>query len=248
MIKVFESLLISFSFVLLSLILILKEKLGIGKEIFIAEIMALIQLIVLGYVIGIVFNLGIYYASIMILFMVSVSAFMVKRNVTKEKNRKIVCAAFLSTITITIISLIILTVSKTILFEVRYLIPLMGMVIGNSTNAMSIGLERFLNDLKSEKDVLWGYLALGATEKQAVNTFVKKAVRAALTPHLNSTKAVGLIFIPGAMVGMLLAGVDPLEAAKVQITIMWMIMASNIFSVTIACYLLYKEFIHQISS
>ncbi|ABO35801.1 conserved hypothetical protein 245 [Methanococcus maripaludis C5] len=247
MIKVFESLLISFSFVILSLVLIFKEKLGIGKEIFIAEIMALVQLVILGYVIGIIFNLGIYYAGIMILFMISVSAFMVKRNVTKEKNRKIVAAAFLSTFTITIIALIILTVSKTILFEVRYLIPLMGMVIGNSTNAMSIGLERFLSDLKSEKDVLWGYLALGATEKQSVHDFVKKAVRAALTPHLNSTKAVGLIFIPGAMVGMLFAGVDPLEAAKVQITIMWMIMSSNIFSVTIACYLLYNDFIHQIS-
>ena len=246
MIKVFESLLISFSFVLLSLILIFKEKFGIGKEIFVAEILALAQLVILGYVIGIIFNLGIYYAVVMILFMISVSALMVKRNVTKEKNRKIIAAAFLSTFTITIIALIILTLSKTILFEVRYLIPLMGMVIGNSTNAMSIGLERFLSDLKSEKDVLWGYLALGATEKQSVHGFVKKAVRAALTPHLNSTKAVGLIFIPGTMVGMLLAGVDPLEAAKVQITIMWMIMSSNIFSVTIACYLLYKDFIHQI--
>ncbi|MBA2862493.1 ABC transporter permease [Methanococcus maripaludis] len=243
----FESLLISFSFVLLSLILIFKEKLGIGKEIFVAELLALVQLFILGYIIVIVFDLGIYYAGIMILFMISVSAFMVKRNVTKEKNRKIVFTAFLSNLTIAIIALTILTLSKTILFEVRYLIPLMGMVIGGSTNAMSIGLERFLSDLKSEKDVLWGYLALGATEKQSVHSFVKKAVRAALTPHLNSTRAVGLIFIPGAMVGMLLAGTDPLEAAKIQITIMWMIMSSNIFSVTIACYLLYKEFIYQIS-
>jgi len=248
MITMFETLLISFSFVVLSLLIIFKEKLGFGKEIFFAEILALLQLVILGYIIGIIFNLGLLYASLMILIMITVASFMIKGNVTKEKNKKIIFASFLSILCSTVISLIILTVSGTIIFKVQYIIPLLGMVIGNSTNAISIGLDRFLNDLKAEKDTLWGYLALGATERHSVLPYVKKAVRAALTPHLNSTKAVGLIFIPGAMVGMLLAGVDPIEAAKIQVTIMWMIMFSNVFSVTIACYLLYKDFIYQVSA
>lgn len=242
-----ESLILSFSFVVLALIVIYKEELGFGKEVLMAEILALVQLIILGYVINIIFNLGIIYAGVMILVMIVVASFIVKRNLNiDELTHKIIISSFLSLLITSTIALTILLFSKTIALEPKYIIPLMGMVLGNATNVISLSLDRLLNDLKSNKDVLWGYLALGATEKQAVRPFIKEAIRSALTPQLNTAKAVGVIFIPGAMVGMLLSGINPLYAAKIQITIMWMIMSSAIISSLIACYLVSKSFIYKL--
>ncbi|MDK2790349.1 MAG: UDP-glucose/iron transport system permease protein [Methanothermococcus sp.] len=242
-----ETLIFSFSFVILALIVIYKEELGFGKEVLIAEILALVQLIILGYVINLIFSLGMIYAMAMVLAMIVVASFIVKRNLNMDKlNREIIISSFLSILTTATISLVILLFSKTIALEPRYIIPLMGMVVGNSTNVISLSLDRLLNDLKSNKDVLWGYLALGATEKQAVQPFIKKAIRSALTPQLNTAKAVGVIFIPGAMVGMLLSGIDPLYASKIQITIMWMVMSSAIISSLMACYLVSKSFIYKL--
>ncbi|ABR55074.1 conserved hypothetical protein 245 [Methanococcus vannielii SB] len=233
---------------LLSLLIIFKEKLGFSKEIFIAEILALLQLVILGYIIGIIFSLNLTYTFLLITVMIIIASFMVEGNVTKSKDKKIILSSFFAIFISTAVSTMILVFSGTIIFESQYLIPLLGMVIGNSTNAVSIALERFLNDLKAEKDVLWGYLALGATERQSVSPYIKKSVKASITPHLNSTRAVGLIFIPGAMVGLLIAGIDPIEAAKIQVTIMWMIMFSSIFSSTLSCCLLYRNFIHKTSN
>ncbi len=117
------------------------------------------------------------------------------------------------------------------------------MVIGNTMNTVHQTLDYITDNIKKEKDILLGYFALGATELIAIMPFIKKAVKFSITPLINRTKTVGIIFIPGAMVGMLLAGANPINAAEIQIIIMWMILFSSIFSSFFICYLLKKELV-----
>ena len=67
-------------------------------------------------------------------------------------------------------------------------------------------------------------LALGATSRQAVAPILKTALRGALVPLVDATKTTGIIFLPGAMVGMIIAGADPLEAVELQIVVLYMLL------------------------
>jgi putative ABC transport system permease protein len=60
----------------------------------------------------------------------------------------------------------------------------------------------------------------------AARPYVRSAVRTALTPQIETTKAVGIVFLPGAMVGLILAGADPLEAVRVQVAVMYLVLGS----------------------
>ena len=137
----------------------------------------------------------------------------------------------------------VLIIPKVVKFEPIYVIPLMGMVIGNTMNTVHLALDKIIDMVKSERDVLWGYLALGASEIEALRPFIKNAVKSAVIPQMNRTKSVGVIFIPGAMVGMLLSGANPIYAAEIQIIIMWMVLSSAIISGILICYLMYKDII-----
>ena len=119
----------------------------------------------------------------------------------------------------------------------------MGMVIGNSMNTIHLALDKIVDHIRSNRDILWGYLALGASEFQALKPFMRVAITSSLIPKINMTKSVGIIFIPGAMTGMLLSGADPLYAAKIQVMIMWMILGNALLSGLILCYLSYRELI-----
>jgi putative ABC transport system permease protein len=69
-------------------------------------------------------------------------------------------------------------------------------------------------------------LALGQSSRRASLPYVRSALRTALSPQIETTKGVGLVFLPGAMTGLILAGVDPVDAVKVQAAIMFLILGS----------------------
>jgi putative ABC transport system permease protein len=69
--------------------------------------------------------------------------------------------------------------------------------------------------------------ALGQASRQAAAPYVRAALRAALTPQIETTKATGLVFLPGAMTGLILAGVAPLQAVLVQAVVMFLVLAAT---------------------
>lgn len=99
-------------------------------------------------------------------------------------------------------------------------LPLLGMVLGNSLNGITLGLDAYTDALHDKHDHILSVLALGATPPEATVDLHRKALRAALTPVLNSMLACGIISIPGMMTGQLLAGGDPITAALYQLIIM----------------------------
>lgn len=102
-------------------------------------------------------------------------------------------------------------------------LPLLGMILGNALNGITLGLDHFTDALKEKKDWILAQVALGATPAEATMPLHRKALRHASTPILNAMFACGLISIPGMMTGQVLAGVAPLQAAVYQIVLMILI-------------------------
>ena len=110
--------------------------------------------------------------------------------------------------------------------DARTLIPLAGLMIGNSMTATVLVARRLVEELRDKRAEVEARLALGQPSGDAAAPYVRAALRTALVPQIETTKAVGLIFLPGAMTGLILAGVDPLDAVRVQAAVMFVVLAS----------------------
>jgi putative ABC transport system permease protein len=110
--------------------------------------------------------------------------------------------------------------------EARAIVPLGGMMIGNSLGSTVVAARRVADELSDKRAEVEARLALGHSSRDAGRPYVRNAIRTALTPQIESTKAVGLVFLPGAMTGLILAGVDPIDAVLVQAAIMYLILGT----------------------
>ncbi|TWU60994.1 MULTISPECIES: ABC transporter permease [Crateriforma] len=108
-------------------------------------------------------------------------------------------------------------------FSPAVLIPLLGMVLGNSLTGISLGMDRFLSELNHRRDEIEMRLALGADRYEATQAVMAHATGASMIPILNTMSVAGIVSIPGMMTGQLLAGAPPLQAVAYQITIMFVI-------------------------
>ncbi len=122
----------------------------------------------------------------------------------------------------------------------QYAIPLMGMILGNTMNGVSLGLDRLTEELTSRRGEVELRLCLGATRWEAARPFVTNAVRTGMVPIINSMMVVGLVSLPGMMTGQILAGAQPMAAVRYQIVIMFLIAAGTALGTTAAVLLGYR--------
>jgi putative ABC transport system permease protein len=109
--------------------------------------------------------------------------------------------------------------------EGRTLVPVAGMTIGNSMKSGVVAAMRLAEATADHRAEIEARLALGLTGRAAVRPFLRSALRVAVGPQVEQTAALGLVFLPGAMTGLILAGVDPLEAVRTQLALMYVILA-----------------------
>jgi putative ABC transport system permease protein len=126
-------------------------------------------------------------------------------------------------------------------YSPRYVIPIAGMVLGNSMTGIALSLERVFSDLDARAGEIRAMTALGASPWEAAHPSVRTALRAGLIPAINSMAAAGIVFIPGMMTGQILAGADPLEATKYQIVVMLMVAAAEIVGAALAVLMSYRR-------
>lgn len=117
--------------------------------------------------------------------------------------------------------------------EPQVIVPLGGMMIGNAMTATVVAARRVVGEIDDKRDQVEARLALGQPWQEASKPYVREALRTAVTPQIESTKAVGLVFLPGAMTGLILAGVSPGDAVMVQLAVMYLILGSVATSVTV---------------
>jgi putative ABC transport system permease protein len=117
--------------------------------------------------------------------------------------------------------------------DARTVIPLLGMLLGNSVSAVSLAAERFSSDLKADRDLVELRLSLGATARQAATPALRASVSSGLLPIINNMMIAGIVAIPGMTSGQLLAGADVGQAIRYQILIYLGISANVALSVLI---------------
>lgn len=113
------------------------------------------------------------------------------------------------------------------LFAARYVIPIAGMILGNSMNRTIVTVERFYSSLVQDRDGYTSLLTMGATTGEAVIPYLRTAYRAGLMPALANASVMGLVSLPGMMTGQILGGSPPMVAIKYQIAIMLAIFAAT---------------------
>lgn len=121
-------------------------------------------------------------------------------------------------------------------YDSQYLIPMLGMLLGNSCSSVAVGLSAVLEEISGGKEKVEALLVLGATRVEATRDVVVRAARLALTPLLNSMNVVGIVSIPGMMTGNLLSGTSPSVAAHYQILIYFLVALSSSVSAVATIY------------
>ena len=108
-------------------------------------------------------------------------------------------------------------------YHPQYAIPLLGMVLGNTMTGISLGLHGLAHGVVERRAAIEARLALGDSVGQALLLVVRQSLRSAVMPIVNAMGTTGLVSLPGMMTGQILGGVDPAEAVKYQILIMFLI-------------------------
>jgi putative ABC transport system permease protein len=116
------------------------------------------------------------------------------------------------------------------------------MVIGNAMTAAAVALNRLGDDVASSTNQIEATLALGATGAQAIRPVLQRSLRSGMIPLIDSTKTTGLIFFPGTMVGMLLAGAAPVDAVRLQLILLYVLLGSVALSAVTAVSMAYRNF------
>jgi putative ABC transport system permease protein len=126
--------------------------------------------------------------------------------------------------------------------EPRYLVPVGGMVIGNAMTAVAVALNRLADEMHEGRRQIEAMLALGATSFQAARGTLARSLRSGMIPLVDSTKTTGIVFFPGTMVGMLVAGAEPVDAVRLQIVLLWVLLGAVALAALIAVSLGYRGF------
>lgn len=204
---------------------------GIGQErdMLIASLRMVVQLLALGYVLHLVFALK--SPAPVLLIMLIMAVFSVQAVAARVRERmpnfyRVVGVAIFIGCGGATLFFCSLVIGLTPWYDPRYLIPLAGMIIGNSMTGASLAAERLAAEMKDRSDEIEALLCLGASSRQAAREAVRSAYRAALIPSINAMAAMGIVFIPGMMTGQILSGTDPIIAVKYQIAIMCVITGS----------------------
>jgi len=121
---------------------------------------------------------------------------------------------------------LVVGVLKTSPSNARYIIPVFGMVLGNCMRGNVISLERFFSSIRENEMEFITYQLLGASLVEAVRPYLKRAMRASISPYISTMATMGIVSLPGMLTGQILGGSLPLTAIKYQIAIMICIFTS----------------------
>ena len=113
----------------------------------------------------------------------------------------------------------------------RFLLPILGMIAGNAMSGVALVLDTATSSAARERQSIEARLALGASRYQAFEDILRRSLRTGLMPILNQMAAAGIVSLPGMMTGQILAGIDPVEAAKYQVMIMFLIAGATAIAV-----------------
>jgi putative ABC transport system permease protein len=217
------------------------ERTHLGGDIGVAVVRSFIQLTAIGYVIKAIFaNDSVAWVALLLAVMVVFGAFTARgraRDVPQAFVPLLIALAVAATATLSLV--LALGVFPT---KAQYVVPVGGMVIGNAMTAAAVALNRLGEDVRDAAGRIEATLALGATATEAVRPITRRSLRSGLIPLIDSTKTTGLIFFPGTMVGMLLAGAAPIDAVRLQLVLLYVLLGAVALATLLAVLLCRRTF------
>ncbi|MDP4143593.1 MAG: iron export ABC transporter permease subunit FetB [Bacillota bacterium] len=238
------SLLIASSLVIISLVFSYSQKLKLEKEIIIGIARAIIQLILVGYVLDFIFGQkSPIFTTLLLAFMLFNAAYNSKKRGNGIRN-----AFLISLISIgsgTVITLVVLVFAGAIKYEPYQVVPVGGMIISNAMVAIGLSYKQMLVNFKEKKDEVETKLALGADIFPSSKEIIRNSIKVGMIPTIDSMKTLGIVALPGMMTGLILAGTSPLHAIRFQIMVTFMILSTTSIASFTACYMAYKGFFNE---
>jgi UDP-glucose/iron transport system permease protein len=217
------------------------QRVGLENEIGVAVVRSFIQLTAIGYIINFIFEQDeLVFVILLIAVMVLFGALTARSRARQVPGAFVPLLLALATAgSTTLVLVVVLGVFEP---EPRFLVPVGGMVVGNAMTAAAVSLNRLGDEVRASAPQIEATLALGATSTQAMLPIVRRSLRSGMIPLIDSTKTTGLIFFPGTMVGMLLAGADPIDAVRLQLILLYALLGSVSLAALISTSLAYRNF------
>jgi putative ABC transport system permease protein len=201
-------------------------RLGLEGSLAIATGRTIVQLLVVGYLLTIVFSIRNPFLVLAVIAVMIGIATVVARNRISQKIPRLIPivggALSISTL-LTLVYVNFAVIRPETWYEPQYVIPLAGILLGNAMSGAAIAGERFVSSLNNHRLDIETHLSLGATPNQAIASYRREAVGSGLIPTLNAMTVVGVVTLPGIITGQLLSGVSPINAAAYQMLIMFML-------------------------
>lgn len=221
-----------------SLLILSYLKIGLRKDVAIVFLRMTVQLLLVGFYLEALFSFNSPLLNIgYIIIMITAADYTILRN--SGFTMKLFAStfpAYLISISAVLIYYIIVVFSPPDIFDARFIIPISGMLLGNSMTRTVVTLDRFYDSIRSNNETYLSYLTMGATQKEAMMPFFRQAYRAGMAPALANYASIGLVSLPGMMTGQILGGSDPMTAVKYQIVIIMAIFAATEISTLLALY------------
>jgi len=219
-------------------------ELGLSKKLGWASVRTIVQLAAVGYLIEIIFDLGrlIFVVGILVV-MLAIAAWtavgQASRSFPGARLHSTGALAMASTATVFVAVEYVIGVEPW--WRPQYLIPLVGMMLGNGLTAVTLGLDGLMEHLVARRQSIEARLALGASSWEAILPWMRDAIRQSMIPIINTMLIVGIVKLPGMMTGQILSGVSPMQAAGYQILVMFMIAACTALSAIVMCLLAFWQ-------
>ena len=209
-------------------------RLGLSRSLLVASVRMVVQLLLVGFVLEWLFHQD----QAPLIVLVGAAMALIAGVSAVQRTRQRFAGIYLNSLLSVMASSALVTglavtglIQPQHWYKPQYLIPLLGMVLGNTLNGLSLGLDRFMEGLRSGRDQVETDLALGATRWEACRAVVRDAIRVAMIPTINSMMVMGLVSLPGMMTGQILQGAAPAAAVRYQIVILFMIASATALGV-----------------
>jgi putative ABC transport system permease protein len=203
-------------------------RLGLAMSFAVAALRMAVQLAAVGFVLKFIFaQTSPLWTLLIAALMVAVAGYEVVRG--QERRFRSWLAYGLGNVTLLLVGglatlyAVVVVVHPSPWYAPRYLLPILGMVLGNTLTSCSLALQALTEGAERDRAAIEARIALGATRFAAFATVLRRALRTAITPLLNIMSVAGIVSLPGMMTGQILAGADPADAAKYQIMIMFVL-------------------------
>ncbi|HHC5890319.1 TPA: iron export ABC transporter permease subunit FetB [Staphylococcus aureus] len=219
-----------------------KEGLHIIKDLIVATLRAVVQLIILGFLLHYIFKINDKWLLVLCVFVIIVNASWNTISRSSPVMHHVFLISFVAIFVGTALPLVGTIATGAIQFTANEVIPIGGMLANNGLIAINLAYQNLDRAFVQDGTNIESKLSLAATTKLASKGAIRESIRLAIVPTIDSVKTYGLVSIPGMMTGLIIGGVPPLQTIKFQLLVVFIHTTATIMSALIATYLSYGQF------